>query len=389
MRLVWINEHAAPVGGAERYVSETAAGLRRKGVESVLLYAVHGELSASYVASFAGAFPAVDLRAQIREIAPDVVYLNRPISTHTPVELSDAGVPIAAFHHDYDLFCPRRSKYTTIGSHPCAQAVGWGCYPCLGFLQPAPAPKRARLVRPGALLAAQSPWKRFDLHVVGSHHMSAELQRHAFDPSRIAIVPLYAEPNAVGAADGAPARPDRILFVGQLIRGKGLDLALKALARLPSSIHLEVAGSGHQESMFRELARDLGVVSRVSFLGRLDQSALTDAFARAVCVLVPSRYPETFGLIGVEAMAHGVPVVGAAVGAIPEWLVHGVNGLLVPPNDAVALAEAAAQVWESPALRQRMSAAARQRHADNYRLEHHLVGLLPRLQRLVRPSITS
>ena len=380
MRLLWINEHAAPVGGAERYVRETAAELARAGVENVLLYAVHGELSEAYVAGFAQAFPAVDIAAQVEQIQPDAIFLHRPVSDSTVEELLRLSVPTAAFHHDYDLFCPRRSKYRTIGSEPCERAVGWGCWPCLGVLQPAPPPVRVRLSLPGTLLAAQTVWKRLALHVVGSQHMARELARHGFDESRIAAVPLYS--GDAPPADAAPERRrDRLLFAGQLVRGKGLDLALQALVELPSEVRLEVAGSGHQESKFRELAQRLGVAHRVDFLGRLGQAELTAAYRRAYCALMPSRYPETFGLVGTEAMAHGTPVVAAAVGAIPEWLEHGVTGLLVPPNNPAALGAAIKQLLADPALAARLGEAGLRRHAERYRVTHHVERLLPLLQK--------
>jgi glycosyltransferase involved in cell wall biosynthesis len=380
MRILWINEHAAPVGGAERYVRETAAGLQGEGWENLLLYAVHGELDAAYVAGFTGAFPAVDLAEQVRRLAPDVVYLHRPVEPGTAATLAGGGVPVAAFHHDYDLFCPRRSKYTTIGSTPCSRAVGLGCWPCLGFLQPAPGPLRVRLVRPGSLLAAQVPWRRLATQVVGSRHMAAELARHGFPAEAVEVIPLFAAEPAPAAAveeDGIT----RILFAGQLVRGKGLDLALAALAALPAWVRLEVAGGGHQEGLFRRQAAELGLAARVAFLGRLDQARLSAAYRRAACVVVPSRYPETFGLVGVEAMAHGVPVVGAAVGAIPEWLDDGVTGLLVPPNDAPALARAMGSLLADEPLRRRLGAAGQASFAARFRRQCHLDRLREVLER--------
>jgi glycosyltransferase involved in cell wall biosynthesis len=169
--------------------------------------------------------------------------------------------------------------------------------------------------------------------------MQRELVMNGLNPERVAIVPPI--PAALAAAKPLPPSQDpEILFVGQVIRGKGVDLLLKALAGVPGDWHLTLVGTGNHLDSCRALAGELKIAERVTFAGWVPHQALEPYYARAAVCVVPSRWPEPFGMVGVEAMARGRPVVAFAVGGIPDWLAEGVGGILAPEADTAALGAA-------------------------------------------------
>jgi glycosyltransferase involved in cell wall biosynthesis len=123
-------------------------------------------------------------------------------------------------------------------------------------------------------------------------------------------------------------------------------------------VRLEIAGSGPEAEALAAQTRSLGIASQVSFLGwRQDLPLLFDRWS---LLLQPSLY-EGFPLSVLEAMGSGLPVVASRVGGIPEMVTHGSDGLLVPPADATALADAIQLLLADDELRRSMGDAARER----------------------------
>jgi N-acetylglucosaminyldiphosphoundecaprenol N-acetyl-beta-D-mannosaminyltransferase len=139
-----------------------------------------------------------------------------------------------------------------------------------------------------------------------------------------------------------PAGP--LLFAARRLEPRmGLDVLLQALTRLPSA-QLAVAGAGRIESQLTDLARELGVSNRVSFLGRISEESLRDWYRAADVVVMPTAAYEGFGLATVEALASGTPVVATPVGANPELLRPLDERLVADGADADSLAAALARV---------------------------------------------
>ncbi len=164
---------------------------------------------------------------------------------------------------------------------------------------------------------------------------------------RIAIVPPPTSPAIVPQCLRTPAYT--IGFLGRLAYEKGADVLIRALARLPQYTTCIVAGDGPARADLERLARSLGVAPRIHFAGYLDQ---LDVFFDSIRILaVPSRLPESFGLVAVEAGMRAVPVVASRAGGLCEIIEHDRTGLLVPPNNDTALAEAIEKLHSHPGLR--------------------------------------
>jgi glycosyltransferase involved in cell wall biosynthesis len=149
---------------------------------------------------------------------------------------------------------------------------------------------------------------------------------------------LDAVPDAWGVNphDDVPHDARVLLAVARLTEQKGIDVAIRALAALPDDTVLVVLGEGPERPALLRLARELGVESRVFLLGRVPDVAAW--LGRATVLVHPARW-EGFGLGVLEAMLAGLPVVATNVSALPELVVDGETGVLVPPDDVRALAD--------------------------------------------------
>lgn len=163
-----------------------------------------------------------------------------------------------------------------------------------------------------------------------------------------------------------------ILFVGNLIPHKGLQLAIEALSMSPSQPwRLLVVGSGPDEANAKLLAMRRGVADRVTFLGRRDAGEVERIVGACDVLVLPSSV-EGLPYVILEAMACGKPVVSTRAYGIPEAVVDGETGLLVAPGDAGELGRALRAVIADRALRERMGRAGRARFEERFTLERQL-----------------
>jgi glycosyltransferase involved in cell wall biosynthesis len=147
--------------------------------------------------------------------------------------------------------------------------------------------------------------------------------------------------------------------VARLARDKGLDVLLEACGLLRArglDLRLALVGEGEEEAALRAQAQRLGLGESVDFLGAVAPGDLAPHYRAADVVVLPSRR-EGLGLVLVEALFCQRPVIGTRVGGIPDVVADGETGLLVPPDDPLALAEALAHLLSDPVLATRLAAA--------------------------------
>jgi D-inositol-3-phosphate glycosyltransferase len=168
----------------------------------------------------------------------------------------------------------------------------------------------------------------------------------------------------------------RLVSVGRLVERKGIGNVISALAQLPDT-ELVIAGGPARERLWSDadvrrlsiLARREGVEERVTFLGRLDRAEVAPFLRSAdVCACVP--WYEPFGIVPLEAMACGIPVLGSAVGGLLDTVVDGVTGVHVPPRAPDAIAAALQRLLADASLRMRLGAAGAVRAHCGYGWDH-------------------
>ena len=341
MHIVWINDHADFTGGCEQYIFQTTSLLRSKGIRCTLLYTVGCPVNPKFTNAFDGAFPNVEPDVQIRELNADLLYIHRLERIESLKELLALPIIKVRFYHDHKLFCLREHKYTALMQRTCTKKVGLGCYKCLGFVNRS---ENGFKIKPLSTLEKELAInRRLDYFVVGSSYMAEHLRLHDFDESRILSAPLYT--NVVSDLTLIEKNNDdiaqrNILFVGQLIRGKGLDTLISSMELMEENVVLNICGTGRMESNYREQVNSLKLNERVNFEGYKTTKELDEFYKSADIVAIPARAPETFCLVGIEALLHGKPIVATNVGGMSDWFKPNHNGLEVSPNDAKGLAKA-------------------------------------------------
>lgn len=202
-----------------------------------------------------------------------------------------------------------------------------------------------------------------------------ELRRMGLPAGRATVVPCGVDvtrftPDDDGTPVPARTRRRRLVTVGRPVPRKGFAVAVEALAGLPDTELLVVGGTGEggadpELDRLRELAGRVGVADRLHCLGQVPRPAMP-ALLRSADAVVCAPWYEPFGLVPLEAMACGVPVVAAAVGGMLDSVADGVTGLLVPPQDPAALRSALATLLADPDRRAGWGAAGRQRVLERY-----------------------
>jgi glycosyltransferase involved in cell wall biosynthesis len=299
---------------------------------------------------------------------PDVVHLHQ-LDDPVLVTALRTSAPVVVSAHAYTA-CTSGEHYFRPGRE-CTRAHDGGCVPnlvargCAHVRNPLPLPGAY-----GRAARGLDALRRADLAVAYSSAVDRHLAVNGV--TRRAVIPLFTTMAAKPGAED-PARR-RVLFAGRVVRPKGLAVLIRAAPLVEAEF--VICGDGPRLDAMRRLARRLGVQQRIRFRGWLGAEQLAQELADASLVALPSLWPEPFGLIGIEALAAGRPVVASATGGIPDWLDHGVTGLHVRPGDPRALARALDELLADPHRRRAMGSAGRETVATRFSPERHVTTLL-------------
>ena len=336
LRVVFLSERAGFAGGVERFLFQAAGLLRGAGVKVYGVFERPDRDAETFARNFEGLYTPEELPEA------DAAVIHRPGSPAFLDRLLDRyGDRLALYVHDHDCYCPRTYRYTPFGRRDCHRA--YAPLRC-GLCAMAVSPRRwqggffrAFAARTRECRERLERLRRIPRVAVLSGFMRQNLIDNGFAPERIAVIPP-----PVAVPEALPERPEnvppKLLFTGQLIRGKGVDQLLRALPLLHHDFRLVIAGEGNMRPRLERLARQLGVTDKVSFAGWVaDPERL---YAQCDIAVLPFFWQEPFGLVGPEAMARALPVVAFRTGGVDEWLCDGENGLAVPPRDIPAFAAA-------------------------------------------------
>ena len=383
----------SPMGGIETLVPDVSAELSRRGHHVSTLY---GHLSGREIAAGPGTahrwaeardFGRVshDLERFVGEVIKeqriDVALLHVTIDSGLATAIGRL-VPCAFFAHNFGIICPAGSRLFRLGETIC-DLVGVPDHRCLvnAYTRGCNTRRPLELMRRYDRNRSFGDWVRDNAELVcGSSYMAARCLENGFSSERLHRVPIPVHIPLKLKHRSDTGRIGTVVFAGRLSVEKGLHYLIQAMAQVTQPSRLLVAGTGDQERRLGRLCAELGVESRVDFVGYLDRDALTDLYSRADVAVVPSVWPEPFGMSGPEAMAHGVPVVAARVGGIPEWLNDGETGVLVEPKDPIGLAGAIDRLLSDKRLARSMGRHAREVVANRYTVTRHVDHLLTALE---------
>lgn len=207
--------------------------------------------------------------------------------------------------------------------------------------------------------------------ICNSRYMREEIESvFNLPPDKISIIPNGIRPAAFQVSSPDPAVRQRfaasqekiLFFIGRLVREKGVQVLLEALPiikeRIPN-VRVVIAGRGPYAEELHRISLHLGLDQQVTFAGYIDEETRNQLYAHADVAVFPSLY-EPFGLVALEAMATGTPVVVSDTGGFAETVVHGVNGIRVAPGNASELAGQVCTLLGDPELARRLAGRALQ-----------------------------
>jgi glycosyltransferase involved in cell wall biosynthesis len=398
-------------GGVESYLSRIIPELHRVGHRVALLHEVDEPANLEQVALPRGAqaWSVADVGveralARLREWGPDLIYSHGLHDTGLEERVIEAA-PTVFFAHAYYGTCISGSKaFKRPAVTPCDRRFGWQCL--LEYY-----PRRCGGLNPVTMITqyrVQS--KRLKLLsgckaiVTNSDHIRDEYLRHGIGRDRVSKVslpvtasparvlhaagvgePRAAQSEAFGLKDsGADDSEWRLLFLGRMDLLKGGRIFLDALPQVASSLDRPVrvtfAGDGPSREAWERKAAQVKTGSgrlTIEFAGWVEGSEVESLLAACDLLVLPSLWPEPFGLAGIEAGLQGVPSVAFAVGGINDWLIEGVNGHLAPgnPPTEAGLAEAIVKCLRDLDYHTRLRQGAVE-VALRFGMESHLSALL-------------
>ncbi|MFD5405850.1 glycosyltransferase [Streptomyces griseorubiginosus] len=305
-----------------------------------------------------------ELAGRLRTERPDVVHVHNVFPLLSPAVLAacaDAGVPAVATLHNYTQICPPGTLQRD--GRPCSECVGstplpavrHGCY----------RGSRLATVPLAVSLSANRRrwWSGVERFLCISAAQRDVLVNAGMPAERLAVKHNFVpDPDARRTDTG-----EHVLYLGRLAEAKGVRLLMAAWDEIAAGggvgVPLVIAGTGPLEAEVTAWAAGRDDVRHV---GLLDTAECQKAIARSVAVVAPSTWLEAFGLVVVEAMAAGVPVVAAGHGAFVELVEDGVTGLLHRPGESASLASRIRRIATEPDRNREMGEAARRRYEQGF-----------------------
>ncbi len=411
MRIAIINWSSRRVGGVETYLNTIIPELARAGHEIAFCSEIDEpaereliELPKSSPAWCVAEIGTELTLAGLKQWEPDVIYCHK--LADPDLERKILGLaPSVFFAHDYNGTCisgTKTFKFPVV--RPCSRSFGWQCLvhyfpPRCGGLSPVTMLKLYK-VQARRLENLHA----YDAIVTHSDHMLAELMKHGLSPQRAYNFPYYVQsasannyPNGSGTAFSPrmeqPEAPRSVverssqaelnlLFSGRMEYLKGAHVLIDALpeasAALNRPLRVTFAGDGRERTALeKRAARVHSPKLNFEFPGWVERGEVEALLKACDLLVVPSLWPEPFGLVGPEAGQFGVPVAAFDVGGIRDWLRDGVNGYLAPGNPPTSngLAQAIIKCLKDPAAHVKLRQGAID-VSQQFNIKNHLTALL-------------
>ena len=397
MRIALVSWNRQKLGGTEVYLDQIISSLHQQGHEVAFWHEVDEPKAAGQIAvpQTAPTWCVSELSERealkgLRNWAPDVIYAHGLTNPGLESEVLKIA-PAVFFAHSYYGTCISGGKSFAFPKvYPCTRSFGPQCllhyYPhrC-GGLNPLTMWRDYHRQRSRLELLS-----RYKAIVTMSAYMVKEYVNHGFDPNRLHNLSGYFGANGTneervmrletlrpGQGDAADAAPEirgplendfhHLLFLGRMDYLKGGRVLCASLPHVCAALNRPVlvtfAGDGPDRKVWEKQAARLQTLHdnlRIEFTGWVSPQRRDELLQRCHLLVVPSLWPEPFGLVGLEASSHGVPAVAFDVGGIKEWLWHGTNGFLASGNPATPerLAAAIVKCFETPTAYARLRRGA-------------------------------
>lgn len=390
MKLLFVHNRFGAMAGAETNAHITATELKNRGHTIGIIHGPStGRAQAAWQKTFSQRFSlshqgnVARVKAALEIFQPDLIYVHKMADLEVIEALVNSGIPLVRMVHDHDIYCMRSYKYHYFSRKICTRAAGPFCvFGCGAFV------KRNRGGFPIRFVSYTNQKReialnqKFDRMIVVTRYMKDELLRNGFASEKIEIhppVPRMGDPNLRSNF----SERNLIVYAGQIIRGKGVDILLQSLARLTVPFECIILGDGSHRPYCERLSKKLKLNDRVRFMGFVPQEELKDYYRECTVMAISSVWPEPFATIGMEAMRYGIPVVAFDAGGIKDWLIDGQNGFLVPWMDRDEYAARLEQILKDKSLARQMGERGHRMVDEQYSFSQYIIDLESTFQNVI------
>jgi glycosyltransferase involved in cell wall biosynthesis len=385
MKVLHINDHLELKGGVEVYVLSLAAELESRGLEVGIAFG-HGSASA-WSRSFS--VPSIssvawrchedgrrEMERVLKSFAPDVCHVHGVFNPGSIQACLEYG-PTILHLHDYRYVCPSSGLYYRRSESICERQCSLACFPiglvrgCQTLRMPASLSfySRVRFVERNA--------QRFKSVLANSQYVADRFSKSNGAVSQLQVLHYFC-PIEPATKSAAASEDLSILFLGRVREPKGIVRFIDVLSRLPKRVVGTIVGDpdSAMRAIIEREARRLNCWHRVKMTGWVERTDVAKIVEQAGAVIFPSIWAEPFGIVGLEAMARGVPVVAFDVGGVSDWLKDGINGFLIPRDDTRKMAGRVQELLSDPPLRARLGEAGISTVRSRFDLDGHIEKLL-------------
>ncbi|UUO17809.1 glycosyltransferase family 4 protein [Dolichospermum heterosporum] len=383
MKILLITDYATPTGGAEIQTIALRDGLRSRGHDARLFASSACPLNAQSQADYhclgttsrlrtllqtANFWAFGKLKQILAEFQPDVVHVTIFLTQLSPLILPLLkNIPSLYYAVWYRSMCPIGTKILPNGT-ACQVKMGMACYQnhCLPLRDWLP------------LMIQMKLWQRwsnaFNLFVAPSQAVKKYLIGAGINSVEIVWngTPIQRQRPPLSS-------PPTVVFAARLVKEKGAEVLLKAFALVVNQIpeaRLLLLGDGAERETLHQQIIDLDIATNVLMYGFMSRIEMEKLFSVAWVQVVPSLWPEPFGMVVIEAMMRGTAVIASAIGGLAEIVQNNQTGLLVPPGDSQALAAALLRILQNQELAEQMGQRGRQLAIDQYRQDKYVDNFL-------------
>jgi len=394
VKILHINDNYVNLGGAEKYLRETCIALEELGHEIVIITSQnnkpqgipHKKVYQLQVSSGlrSGLRMKNDIKRVVEHENPDVIHLHNVRYFLSPliINLLYKLKPVVKFCHDTRLFCLNNGKKVLPTDEICQLPMGALCFikRCCSRNNEdgINLDLRSNLIKIWELRMT----RRLDKIIVSSRYMYDELLRNGFSREKVVVNPLYTERSNSSFSSSRPSGEKMILWVGRFnhplaIRQKGFTQLIQSLMLMKEKgWRLTVVGGGEHLDEVKKQVSDSKLEDRIDFVGSVLPGDLDTYYQNSTFVVMTSMYPESFGFVGVEAMAFGKPVVAFDVGGVREWLMQEETGFLVERGNVKELARRMDQLLGNAPLARTFGIRGRDMVEKKFRQKKHMENLI-------------
>jgi glycosyltransferase involved in cell wall biosynthesis len=381
MNVLMVHNSVNTKGGDDVYVRGLADQGDRYGLRFSTVFAVETNKSIEF--NYNGEVSVVsrcDASKYLHQLTDKLSSELINIQTNYSVSVANACVrilPTVKTTHATDTVCPGHLKFLRKSGVPCEITYSWKCL-ASGFSEGCCTrhPIRFLQMYRGINAENQELSEKYKAIVVMSEYIREQVIHAGTLGEKINVVP-YSTPVYNGPV-GTTDEKRHIVFAGRVAEIKGPHVMIRALVpvlKRYDNVVIDIVGDGPQRSHLMTLIADEGLENRVILHGWQDREQTLSKINSAYLVVFPSIYPEAFGIVGIEAMMRGKPVIGFDVGGVRTWLRSGETGILLQSSEHEKLRESVIQLLEDPALYKKFSTNAARVARREFSPDAHFAGL--------------